>query len=84
MCRGVTRPKYQNIHVAVGFGHFRGIRAKSNAADIKAVSQMIGGSLLRNGDDFGITLRRDGNLAAENLNGKLSVILFVDVSNNTF
>ena len=82
MGRGVAGTKYQNVHVAVGFGHFRGIRAKSNAADIKAVAQMIGGSLLRNSDDFGITLRRDGNLAAENLDGKLRVILIVEIGDD--
>ena len=82
MGRGVAGTKYQNVHVAVGFVHFRGIRAKSNAADIKAVSQMIGGCLLRNSDDFGITLRRDGNLAAENLDGKLRVILIVEIGDD--
>jgi hypothetical protein len=43
---------------------------------------MIGGSLLRNGDDFGITLRRDGDLAAENLDGKLRVILIVEIGDD--
>lgn len=82
MGRGVAGTKHQNVHVAVGFGHFRSIRAKSNAPDVKAVSQMIGGSFLRNGDDFGITLSRDGDFATEDLDGKLRVILIIDIGDD--